>query len=47
MEELVQNLVDDTDENLEASGEVVIPTSSQKQETHNLKASGEVVMPTG
>ena len=34
MEELVQNLVDDTDENLEASGEVVIPTNWQEQETH-------------
>ena len=33
MEELVQNLVDDIDENLEASGEVVIPTNWQEQET--------------
>ena len=34
MEELVENLVDDIDENLEASGEVVIPTNWQEQETH-------------
>ena len=34
MEELVENLVDDVDENLEASDEVVIPTSWQEQETH-------------
>ena len=34
MEELVKNLVDDIDENLEASGEVVIPTNLQEQEKH-------------
>ena len=34
MEELVENLVDDVDENLEASDEVEIPTNWQEQETH-------------
>ena len=34
MEELVKNLVDDIDENLEASDEVEMPTHWWEQETH-------------